>query len=187
MKRLPQWGATALLLCILGGCGDEKTTPLSTEAAQKGAAEETIPPSTNKTDPGPSVEETIRFLHNLAFVWNGYDEKLSFPGKDPCVATFSGRDEISYSDHALAALTIAFGQLNPESLEVRADAINRVHKAEIGVRTTNAEKVIRIRSDEGDNSVYTLTVYVRDNKDLAKVRKALEHAIRRCGGKKDLF
>lgn len=185
------------LLATLASCGQSKVE-------EEKAAEHPV-------DQGPSIKDTVRFITNFASVFEPSisRNRAELSSSNACVVTFSDASDSG-------GWVIDFRSLNPDMVTVQDNPASVWVRTTNGEETITfrGSKLAPARfrfTNSNSSSGYALanvyfamiapydaregmkldsiSFYPRPGAEdrLPKVRDALIHLIRRCGGKKDLF
>jgi len=130
----------------------------------------------------PGIEDTVRFIANLTWLYEASDEKFEIDPGDPCSVTFSHTRLHEY--------TFSFRDMNPEYIDMeKVDHPTLSHQ--IRIRTTDAHK--KVRHLQGDPRARTeifessVILWSHEDGDTKKINDALSHAMKLCGARPDSF
>jgi hypothetical protein len=168
-----------------------------------------------KTAVEPSISDTIKFIGNLASVRNfpPYRDEVNLAQGNPCLATLSpsmGFEvwKVDFSRLSLESLKVEENDRRITARTTNAEPIiwhgDAPRQSTRKSRLNNATRLRQQMKEPQENAVYNAMVeefnpgaegyydaeiifYVGSEDDLERVRAALEHAITKCGGRKDLF
>lgn len=154
---------------------------------------------------GPSIEETVRFITNFATAYETsiHPDIAELSSSNPCVITFlNGSDgwEIDFrllnpdtvtmqespalvlvnTTNGEEAITFKKSRTNPATLQKRSASAVAASVYFAMIEVVDPREHMKLDS-------ISFHPHLGDEDRLPKVRDALVHLIRSCGGKKDLF